>query len=205
MAWAPDYATEDSLRAYLRTDIAADGAQIALAISASSRAIDRTTNRQFGQVDAPEARYYTARWDRRRCRWVIEMDDLMTTTGLLIKSDLDEDGDYTDAIDQYRLEPANAAQKGRPWTHIVVLPSSTNQPTGDPDGVEVFAQPGWTDIPTPVEQACLLQSSRFFARRDAPFGVAGSPEAGSELRLLAKVDPDVAVALGSYTRWWGAR
>ena len=38
-----------------------DDVQIALAVTAASRAIDRRTNRQFGLVAAPEARYYTAR------------------------------------------------------------------------------------------------------------------------------------------------
>jgi len=51
-----------------------------------------------------------------------------------------------------------------------------------------------------VHEACLLQSSRIAARRDSPFGVAGSPETGSELRLLDRVDPDVAVTLSRYRR-----
>jgi hypothetical protein len=60
------------------------------------------------------------------------------------------------------------------------------------------------EVPSAVKQACLIQASRFFTRRYAPFGVAGSPESGSEMRLLAKVDPDVAVILGPYVTWWGA-
>lgn len=59
-------------------------------------------------------------------------------------------------------------------------------------------------VPDSIKLACLLQASRFFIRREAPFGIAGSPEAGSELRLLAKVDPDVEVILGPYRSWWGA-
>lgn len=59
-------------------------------------------------------------------------------------------------------------------------------------------------IPAGVTQACLLQASRFFARRYSPFGIAGSPENGSELRLLSRVDPDVAVVLAPYRVWWGA-
>ena len=50
------------------------------------------------------------------------------------------------------------------------------------------------------QEATLLQASRLAARRDSPFGVAGSPDAGSEMRLLARVDPDVAVALEPYRR-----
>jgi hypothetical protein len=57
-----------------------------------------------------------------------------------------------------------------------------------------------------VEQATLLQASRFHARRFSPYGVAGSPELGSELRLLAKLDADVELALSKaqLVRWWAA-
>jgi hypothetical protein len=59
---------------------------------------------------------------------------------------------------------------------------------------------GWTAVPTSVKQATLLQASRFHKRRHAPFGVAGSPEMGSEIRLLSRVDPDVSVALRDFNR-----
>lgn len=197
MAWAPDYATSDELKAYLRIDDAVDDAQIALAVTAASRAVDRYTDRQFGVVAAPEARSYTAFWDRRRCRYVVPIDDLMTEVGLTVEAVA---GDVT----VFALQPANAAAQGRPWTRLVVDPAATVKPTTAEDAVTVTAQYGWTEVPDTVKQATLLQASRFFKRRDAPFGVAGSPQEGSELRLLAKVDPDVAVALGPYRRWWSA-
>jgi hypothetical protein len=71
--------------------------------------------------------------------------------------------------------------------------------------VEVRATFGWTAIPDLVISATLLQAGRFASRRDSPYGIAGSPDTGSELRLLDKVDPDVAVMLAPLTRWWGAR
>jgi len=55
-----------------------------------------------------------------------------------------------------------------------------------------------------VLNACKLQTGRFNKRLQALFGVAGSPADGSEVRLLAKLDPDVAVMLVDYTRVWGA-
>jgi hypothetical protein len=70
--------------------------------------------------------------------------------------------------------------------------------------VQVTATWGWTAVPATIKKATLLQASRFYKRRDAPFGVAGSPDMGSEMRLLAKVDPDVEVMLGDYRRKWGA-
>jgi uncharacterized phiE125 gp8 family phage protein len=197
MAWAPDYVTAPDLKAYLRIDDTVDDAQVALAITAASRAVDRHTNRQFGLAAAAEERRYTASWDRRRCRWVVGIDDLMTVTGLVVTTE-------AGTVDAYELQPGNAAAEGRPWTRLVVQPESAVIPTGIEDGVTVEARWGWTTVPVPVQQATLLQASRLFKRRDAPFGVAGSPELGSELRLLAKVDPDVAVVLGPYVRWWAA-
>ena len=39
-------------------------------------------------------------------------------------------------------------------------------------------------------------------RKGSPYGIAGSPDLGSELRLLAKLDADVAVLLRSFVRMW---
>jgi hypothetical protein len=197
MAWAPDYVTAAELKSYVRITDTDDDAELALAITAASRAVDRHTNRQFGLVAAPEERKYTACWDRRRRRWVVEIDDLMTTTGLVITTDAGE-------VDAYSLQPINAAEKGEPWTRIVVDPESAVAPTAAENGVTAEAQWGWTTAPTTVDLATLLQASRFFTRRNAPFGIAGSPDVGSEMRLLARVDPDVAVTLGPFIRWWAA-
>lgn len=197
MAWAPDYATAAELKAYLRISDADDDAQIALAITAASRAVDQYTNRQFGLVAAAEARKYTAFWDRNRCRYVVPIDDLMTQVGLTVAV-------AAGAVDVFDLKPANSVAVGRPWTELVVAPAAAVKPTITQDAVTVTAKYGWTTVPDTVKQATLLQASRIFKRRDAPFGVAGSPELGSELRLLAKVDPDVQVALGPYVRWWAA-
>lgn len=203
MAWAPDYITATQLKAFLSIGDTVDDVPIAVAITAASRAIDLSANRQFGLVATAEERFYTGRYDLERRRWIVEFDDLMTVTGLDPQI---QDGDGVDlgAIDDYVLEPRNAAAKGRPWTHLVVRPGSTFKPTGALDEVAVTARWGWTSVPVTVEQSTYLQSSRFFARRVSPFGVAGSPDLGSEIRLLNRVDADVSVALADYRRWWGA-
>jgi uncharacterized phiE125 gp8 family phage protein len=202
MAWAPDYVISAELKAYLRISDTDDDAQVALAITAASRAVDTFCGRQFGLVSAEE-RFYTPEWDRRRRRWVIKIDDLMSTAGSDFQLQ-DADGSDVGAIDDYILEPRNAAAKGRPWTHLVVKPTSTYIPTGIEHEAALTAPWGWTAVPTPVDQATLLQASRIFARRNSPYGIAGSPDDGSEMRLLARVDPDVAVTLSPYRRWWAA-
>jgi hypothetical protein len=195
MAWAPDYITEDDLKEYSRIGDEADDAQVALAITAASRAVDRHTNRQFGLVAAPELRRYKANPDYTNGYWTVPVDDFQTTTGLVV-----EVGDALDVVTVYDLEPLNAAAEGEPWTHVTFLESSEVQPCGLRGELRVTARWGWTAVPPTVAEATLLQASRFLMRRNAPFGVAGSPDLGNEMRLLKKVDPDVAVVLRPYKR-----
>lgn len=61
-----------------------------------------------------------------------------------------------------------------------------------------------TEVPSGIRLACLLQAARWYKRRDAAFGVLGSPDMGNQIRLLARLDPDVAVLIGTYSRRWGA-
>lgn len=197
MAWAPDYATSAELKAYTRIGDAVDDAQVALALTASSRAIDRATGRQFGVVSPAEERVYTPFYDRHRCRWLVAIDDLATATSLVVEVD-------GTAVTAYTLEPRNAVLKGKVWETLVFDTDSPTLPTGDEFEVAITALWGWSSVPSAVKQACLMQASRFLARRDSPFGVAGSPDMGNELRLLAKLDPDVCVSLSAYIRWWAA-
>lgn len=167
-------------------------------ITAASRAIDRHTNRQFGLVAAPEERFYTPWYDSARCRWIFNIDDLMTIVGFGFTID-------GDAVTDYTLEPRNAAAEGKPWTHLVARRTAVAYFPCHARGVQVTANWGWSAVPDTIKQATLLQANRILSRRSAAFGVTGSPEMGGELRLLSHVDPDVAVALRPYKRWWGAR
>jgi len=195
MAWAPNYVTAEEMRDYVDIGDLDDDAQIGLAIATGSRDIDELTNRQFGKVDDPVERLYAAWPDYERCLWVVTIDDLQTTTGLVVEVD-----GTTVTSAGYRLEPVNAAADGRPWTRLVFLATAEATPTGVGAEVSMTAPWGWTAIPEPVKLATSLQANRFLKRRQAPFGVAGSPEMGSEMRLLAKYDPDVVVAMSGYHR-----
>lgn len=196
MPWAPDYVTKAELKSFLRIDVGdtVDDAQLDIAITAASRAVDDVTYRQFGQVAAPEARLYTPWWDTSRGKWVITIDDLQDATGLTVVN-------AQGAVTLYSKQPGNAALRGRVWTRLVIDFANTVLIKGTENEFTVTARFGWSAVPVTIKQATLLQASRLFKRRDAPFGVAGSPDAGSEVRLLARVDPDVAVTLRPYTRY----
>lgn len=191
--WEPDYATIEQLREYARindADDTVDDDRMARDITAASRAVDEHCHRQFGKTAAPEARLftvqgYTPRWERT----IVAVDDLMTTTGMVVTVG-------GSVVAPARLTPSNAPAKGKPWSRIE-LPGRLSL---EPDAVEIVATWGWTAVPTAVTQATLLQALRLSKRPDSPFGVAGSPDLGNELRLLSKVDPDVAVMLRRYVR-----
>lgn len=99
--------------------------------------------------------------------------------------------------------PFNAGAVGEPYTKLVFasgisLPRSEGQ-------LKVNAKWGYvTAIPGGVKEAALLQAARFFKRKDAPFGIAGTDAMGNAMRLQAKLDPDVEQILSAYRRWWAA-
>lgn len=200
MAWEPDYITDTELKNYVRIEDTDDDTQVAWAISTASRAVDTACGRQFGKLDSVAARYYTPYWDAELRRNVVDIDDLYSTTGLLIAVDGSGDETFSSSLTDYTLRPRNAVQDGVPWTMLTANPSSSVGLPTTPDSVRVTGAFGWAAVPVAIKQATALQASRLLARRNSPFGVAGSPENGSELRLLAKLDPDVEVSLKKYKR-----
>jgi hypothetical protein len=190
MAWSPAYVTDEEFGEYLGSASTVDTAPIrAVAIEAASRVIDQATNRQFGKVDEAEARLYTARYDRRRCAYVVDIDDLSDSDGVTVTVN-------GTAVTDFTLRPYNKL----PYTKLI---SATINSTEE-GAVSVTGVWGWPAVPDTIKQACLIQAHRFFKRQGAEFGIAGSPDMGNELRLLSKVDPDVAVMLAAYARHWGA-
>jgi len=205
MAWAPDYITLAEAKANLRIPPAdtADDADLALHITAASRNIDRFADRQFGKVDAVTDRYYTARWDCDQRRWYVDVDDIHDAAGLAVAFDSAEDGTYALEVTGAVLEPRNAPADGKPWERLR-LTSDTRLGTMM-DGIRVrSAGFGWAAVPKPVKDGVHLQVNRFFVRRNSPYGVAGSPDLGNEIRLLNKLDPDVEVMVRPFQRYWAA-
>jgi len=194
MAWAPDYVVLEDAKRWVRLAVTdeLDDAEIALIISAASRGIDDHCNRQFGKTAGAEERLYTAWYDDERERWIVDTDDFQSASGLTISVD-------GVAATEYTKEPVNAPQEGKPWEAITFKRTAPVAVTGLEFEVSVTANPfGWTAFPAQVPLGTRLQINRFLARRDAAFGIAGSPE--SQLRLLSQLDPDVAVSLRGLRR-----
>lgn len=193
MAWEPDYITLEQLRDFLEVpdDDTSDDALLAVDITAASRSIDTECNRQFG-VTAAEARTYRAEWRTDKGRWVVVTDDFMAAPTAITA-----DGS---TVTGHRYGPLNAVSKGRPYERLELATDAAVVPVYPDYEVVVTAAWGWTAVPAAITLATRLQASRFAARRGSPYGVAGSPDLGNELRLLAKLDADVAVMVAGYVR-----
>lgn len=210
MAWEPDYITTVEFKNYVKIEQldTGDDTFIGLDITAASRAVDKFcswrpngmgSRRQFGKVDTTETRYYTPRWDIRQARWVIEIDDVASATGMVVALDLDNDDVFETTITNYVLRPRDALANKRPFTQIAVGIDSANQPVSWPDSARVSTdQWGWSTVPDVVKRATFLQAHRFNKRRSAPFGVKGSPQRQTSQTVLDELDSDVAQMLESF-------
>lgn len=182
-----DYLTHTEFRERYELDSGdVPAAVLGPAITAASALVDGWCFRTFDET-ASEERFYTMRPDYGRNRFVVDIDDTFDTS-----ITVEVDGSATTAFVQ---EPRNAAQHGRPFTMLVF-----NEGTAHGDEVAVTATWGWGEIPEPVKVATGLQANRFIARRKSPFGIAGTPDLGSELRLLSRLDVDAQLALTGLRR-----
>lgn len=194
MGWKPVYASLGEMREWLRINNPADTTHDSLLrrkLGAASRALDTTCGRQFGKVASAVAREYKVRWSRTWQAYVAEIDDLMDTTDLAFTLDGVEL-----TADQYKLRPRNAVADGEPYTYVLI--SAT--PTGDGE-LEGLALWGWNaPYPDGVVESTMLQASRLNVRLESPYGIAGGSDSGSELRLLERLDPDIAPLVAGYVR-----
>ncbi len=183
------------------TDNANDGFFTAL-ITGASRYIDAKTNRRFYTTAEDETRYYQVIDERDGDVEVLWLrDELLSVTSL--KTDEDGDGTYetTWTTSDYKLFPLNAVVSGRPFTWIETRPNSAHGfPVGVQAGIQIIGKFGYsTSAPAVVKSACLLQVSRWWNRKNAPFGVVGSADMGQAV-VVPKLDPDIAEMLKGVTR-----
>lgn len=201
MALGDLYATSDQLKGYIGQAAAdtTDNTRITDALTSSSRAIEKFCHRQFNAAGSATARVY---YPDSYCH--TEVDDISTTTGLVIKTDEDGDGTYetTWASTDYQLEPLNGivdGESGWPYWRIRTV-GNRRFPcvwSGTIAPLQVTANWGWATVPASVKQACLILASNYFRLAGAPFGVAGMDQFGP---IRVKTMPQVAELLGPYVR-----
>lgn len=200
MAVTNGYCTVAEVRTHLGdTGTKLTTESLEFAINAASRAVDKFTGRKFWLDSAVATRVYRPT-DAQRA-WV---DDIGTTTGLVVKTDTT--GDYTWATtlasDDYQLEPLNsdsAASEPYAWWILTAIDDELFPIDSRRYTLQVTAKFGWSAVPDEVKYAALLKSVSLFKRRDAPFGVAGFGEFGA-VRITRR-DPDVLELLEPLIRY----
>lgn len=220
------YADLQSLKAYLRIDDTdtVDDDELTMALQSASASIDHLCSRTFDTIadgegePSPTPRTFLPYWNRSYGMWVVPIDDLQAGTATAVNAWNPTDGDYTTALDLGSVfYGPQSTPEPYPYTEMALADGSgfagvTRSPapgwgwSGGPESyVQVTALWGWIAVPASVQQACLIQAARIFARRDAKFGIVNSLDGSSQSRLRASIDNDVAVLLRGYIKYWAAR
>lgn len=192
------YATVAQLREQFRDDDSIlDTTQLQRALDATSEAVDRFTCRRFTLDASATARVY--RVENPVEAWV---DDIASTTGLVVETDPAGSGTWSQAwtTSDYQLEPLNAQADGGAyaWWVIAATDSLTFPWHNRRVGLRVTARWGWSAVPEQVVEATLLKAASLFKRRDAPFGVLGFSDVG--VVRIGRQDPDVVALLNPFVK-----
>lgn len=188
--------------AELRTQLGDTASQLPLAnleraINTTSRAIDRHCGRRFWQDTNAQAKVY--RPDDPYEAWV---DDISTTTGLIVKTDTTGDGSWATTwdSDEYQLEPLNADTESTAyaWWRITAIDTEVFPIHSLRTTLQVTARFGWSAVPDGVTEACLIRAAAIFKRKEAVFGTVGLNGFG-EVRITRR-DPDVMDLLHPYIK-----
>jgi len=205
------YAITDGLcsladvKAALRITDTLDDDRISLAIEAASRTIEARCNRRFKQESTVSKRRFVCTEP-----FLVEVDDISTTTGLVITSDAAGDGSFatTWTAADYQLEPFNGISGGLdgwPFTKVrairslwfpvwggIAYPRPFTQAL-----VEITARWGWADVPASVTKAAIVQAISLFKADDTPFGATPFAEVGI-VRMRTALHPTAELLLVPY-------
>jgi hypothetical protein len=196
MALGDSYATLAELKNRLGITDTSDDTRLTEALASASRGIEDCTHRQFNLAASATARLYYPRYED-----MATVDDIASTTGLIIETDAGGDGTFetTWSATDYELHPLNGVVDGRsgwPYRKIKAVdrwfPVCTKRAS-----LRVTAVWGWAAVPAGVKEACLILAEDIFKLRDAPFGVGGYGEYG---RIRAKENPNVWMRIHVFVR-----
>lgn len=179
MAIGDPYASLDELKEYLKmaTKDSYDDALVDALASVSSE-IEGKCNRHFNKATSASQRSYYP-----DSRTLVKVHDFYTTTDLAVTVNGNTIVEGTD-FELHPLDGVVDGQEGWPYWKIRLIGGrtfSTCSNTGAP--VKVTARWGWSAVPAPIKQACLIMAAETFQLKDAPLGVAGMDAFGSALRV----------------------
>ena len=199
------YVSTADLKTYIGITGSGQDTNISNAIQSASRQIDRICQRKFWQDSTVQVKTFTP-----ISNIFLDVPDISTTTGLIVKLDTNDDGTHEKTITintDFILRPTNPRELGtgsgehEPFTEIRILNTRSSE-RFDPDiinNVQITAKFGFPIIPEDIKQATLIQGLRLFKRKDTPFNVFGNEQTGT-IELFSKFDPDALALLKNFRR-----
>jgi len=197
----PDYVTVDNLRDYIGSDTTNFAAVAQSACTVASRWVEAKAGRTFFGDSTVSARYFDP-----ISAWECNVDDISTTSGLIVATDDGGNGTYSGTWTyntDFILEPVNSRQggiAGYPFTKVKVLGNQSrgffiNRVWSMRPFVKVTAKWGWAAVPDDVTQAALMKAAEVFKMKDAANGTIGLDGWGP---VRFRENPAILALLGPY-------
>ena len=201
------YCDKDDLKAYVGLTGSGQDNNIDNAINAASREIDQLCKRVFFETETTEDKYFNPTEALR-----IVVPDISKTTSLVVKLDTTDDGTHDTTLvkdTDFYLNPINPPQIAtasgtiyyEPYNELQILSTRSSErfdPT-IPKNIKITAFWGFSRVPDAIKQACLLQATRLWKRKDSPFSTYGNPATGTG-ELFNRFDPDALKLIKGYAK-----
>ncbi len=173
-----NYITSTQLREYIGSESANFQTVIDQVVTVVSRTIEQVCERTFFADSTVSTQYY---WPDSW--WSTPVDDIWTTSGLIVTTDDTGAGNYTTTwtLDtDFFLEPINQRRggiTGWPYDSMTALLSRAfvrgTQFQFRRPPVKVVAKYGWAEVPDNIVQAALVGGAYLYKLKDAADGFVG--------------------------------
>ena len=203
MAITNGYTTLVAMKNFLSIVDSTDDTLLEGLIESASRSIDRIANRRFYADSSASARSY-----RANNNVFVYVDDISSTTGLVVKTDDDGDGTFETTLTintDFLVDPLTASALGRPFTQLTMVNTLNVWPVypglfsnGLRPGVEVTAKWGWPSVPDDIETSCQILTADLYKRKDSPGGILGLGDLGA-IRM-SPLGRDVTAMVRAYKK-----
>lgn len=203
MAITNGYATLTQIKAYMSISDNTDNDLLEDLVESASRSIDRIANRRFYLDTTASARLYRAYSDI-----FVYVDDIGTTSSLVVQTDSNGNGTYAKTLtlnQDYILDPLTASSLNRPFTQLTMVSNTETWPifpgltqNGLRPGVQVTARWGWPSVPDDINMACLILTADLYKRKDAPGGILGLGDLG--VVRMSPIGRDVTAMVRAYKK-----
>jgi hypothetical protein len=203
MAITNGYATLTEIKNYMSISDTTDNDLLENLVESASRSIDRIANRRFYLDATASARLY-----RAYSNIFVFVDDIGTTSSLVVKTDEDGNGTYSKTLTlntDYILDPLTSQSLNRPFTQLTMVSNTETWPifpgltsNGLRPGVQVTARWGWPSVPDDLNMACLILTADLYKRKDAPGGILGLGDLG--VVRMSPIGRDVTAMVRAYKK-----